>query len=293
MADEKTKYTHITARCSQLMKALCYVTLEQTEDTLSTTYWRLREGKGLLNSEDKYNLAIISMQITQIRRYMSSPVPLNANQHRLLNRMRDELIARMESYRDWLAIGSKPVYLTDIANHDFNVYTLEMAVGLYDPNIVEADIETQKKFWKNIDMDKFLSCDFTAYCKASHCLENMSKPQALDILERDYKLRMLPTDKTWQIRTDMEHRSSIGANINQTMYWLYKVPAKSQAHVGMIISNDQVLDDFTKWKAKAKAQYKEKKRIEDDVLGTIEAFINAIQVPTVVKELKPNEETLI
>ncbi len=61
----------------------------------------------------------------------------------------------------------------------------------------------------------------------------------------------------------------------------------------MIISNDQVLDDFTKWKAKAKAQYKEKKRIEDDVLGTIEAFINAIQVPTVVKELKPNEETLI
>lgn len=39
MANEKTKYTHNTARFSQLLKALTYVTLERCMgDTLSNAY---------------------------------------------------------------------------------------------------------------------------------------------------------------------------------------------------------------------------------------------------------------
>ena len=50
----QVKYTHITERCSSIIKAFASLRIEQqTGDTVSAAYWRLREGKGLLTPFDK------------------------------------------------------------------------------------------------------------------------------------------------------------------------------------------------------------------------------------------------
>lgn len=289
MANKQTKYTHITARCSQLLKALCYVTLERcTGDTLSTAYWRLREGKGLLSYKDKQTLEALSEQITLIRRYCHNPSRLSNEEHQQLTDMRDELLARMESYRDWLYLGSKPAYLTNMTHHDYSDITLELSLSRINPEIIKATLEDQKKFWRSLEFSSLLECDQHIWHDTKGVLENNPKHKALDRIYDDLQLQMLPTDKVWQIRTDMEHRSSARARINSTMYWMVDVPSKSEGHEAILEQNKILIENFIQWVIATKEQVSNKVRITDDVLGIMESFINSIRIP----EFAQGEEDL-
>lgn len=280
MANEKTKYTHITARCSQLLKALTYVTLERcTGDTLSSAYWRLKEGKGLLTYKDKESLKRWSDQITLIRRFYASPVPLSKYEHERFYDIRDRLLTRMEAYRDWLALGSMPLYLTVAADHDYSEITLEMAVGELNPQIIDADPETQKEFWRSLDIEEFLRCDKCVHHKVATYLKNMYRSQALDKIGEEFNYHRLPTDKVWQIRTDMEHRSSVGAAINDIMYWMYDVHSKSIIDSIIMDNNKTMIDRFIQWKANTKKLLKEKRTVEGDILQILESFADSIKIP--------------
>lgn len=279
MANERTKYTHITARCSQLLKALTYVTLERcTGDTLSSAYWRLKEGKGLLTYKDKESLKVWSDQITQVRRFYASPVPLSKYEHDRFYDLRDNLLTRMEAYRDWLASGSNPAYLTDTADHEYSDITLEMTVGELNAQIINADLESQKDFWRSLDIKELLRCDNYIFHKVASYLEHMSKSQALDKIGEEFNYHRLLTDKVWQIRTDLEHRSSVGAAINDIMYWMYDVPSKSIGNSVILEHNKTVIDRFIQWKVNTKKLFKEKRLIEDDILQILENFADDIRI---------------
>ena len=281
MINEKNKYTHIIESCSQFLKAYNYVVLERyTGDTLSGAYWRLRDGKGLVTYQDRRSLVAISKQITRIRRFCSSPVPLTEIEYNYVRDIRESLLEKMEGYRDWLAKGSVPEYLTDLADHEHSRITLELAVGSMAWSCVVSDIEKQKEYWRSVEVDKIIDFDRTIYKKVRSILETVrNNREALDKIAEKYNLTMLPKDKVWQIRADIENRSSKNACINDTMNWICGVRSKSDGHEGILEENDQIIDDFIRWKLMIKEKYKTKQMINDDPAKRIKDFVKEIKVP--------------
>lgn len=295
MANENTKYTHRIEKCCQLLKALCYVTLERyTGDTLSCAYWRLREGKGLLTYEDKRMLDVWSKQITKVRRYCSSPVALPISKHKEMSSKRNELLDRMETYRDWLSYGSKPLYLTDLTHHDYSAITLEMAVSHLFPEISQADVDTQKEFWQSHHFKEILEYDDKIFNRLSPIFENSdSIADAILTIMDNTDLRTLPYDKVWQIRTDMERRSSINARINSIMNWMFMVLDRcTSEHKKIIENNERIIDEFISWKMKTKESLKAKETIKDNCYEIISELISKIQVPEPPKQADTETTTL-
>lgn len=88
--ERKNKYTHLIERVAGLPKALVADLLKrQTGLPLAQNYWRLREGKGLLNIFDQTSLDMWSKLISDIRRFTGSPVALP-------NRFMDDIRAECE-----------------------------------------------------------------------------------------------------------------------------------------------------------------------------------------------------
>jgi len=284
MANETTKYTHRIEKCCQLLKALCYVTLEKyTGDTLSCAYWRLREGKGLLTYEDKSMLDIWSKQITKVRRYCSSPKGLPLKEYEILKKKRNDLLEKMEKYRDWLAVGSKPIYLTDQTHHDDSNITLDITVTHLYPDIVCADIETQKEFWRSRPFDKILIEDEKIYKKLNPVFKSsQTLADAIDIIYEKTNYNFLPYNKVWQIRTDMERRSSKDAFINSTMNWMRMILHRCKhGHTQIILENERIINDFVEWKMKAKERINAKEKVNDDFFRIILNTLDKIQVPDI------------
>lgn len=286
MINEKIKYTHIIESCSQLLKAYNYVILEKfTGDTLSSAYWRLREGNGLVTYQDRKILVATSKQITKIRRFFSSPIALDENSYKEVRNMRENLLERLESYRDWLAQGSAPVYLTQQADHEYNEYTLEMAVRRIGSEVIIADIEKQKKFWRSVDINKIIACDRIIYEKVRKEFESAkNRSDALMKIAEKYWYKVLPKDKVWQIRTDIERRSSKTANINLTMNWICDVPTKSEGHDSVLEENEKTIAEFIEWKTKIKEQKKKGVHILDDCVSVVRNYIGKIIVPEYSQE---------
>lgn len=131
--ERKNKYTHLIERVAGLPKALAADLLKrQTGLPLAQNYWRLREGKGLLNIFDQTSLDMWSKLISDIRRFTGSPVALP---NRIMNDIRaerEQLLNRMEQYRTWLSLGASPVYHYDCYQHGGCVYrrqALELALS--------------------------------------------------------------------------------------------------------------------------------------------------------------------
>lgn len=286
MISEKNKYTHIIEGCSQLLKAYNYVILEKcTGDTLSSAYWRLREGNGLVTYQDRKVLVSISRQITMIRRFFSSPLALNENSYKEVKNMREELLERLECYRDWIAKGSAPVYLTELADHEYNEYTLEMAVRTIGSDVIRADIEKQKNFWRSADINMILACDRIIYEKVKNEFDSAkNRSDALMKIAEIYWYEVLPKDKVWQIRTDIERRSSRTANINMTMNWICDVPIKSEGHDRVLEENEKTIAEFIAWKTKIKEQKKKGMYIQDDCVSVVRSYIERIIVPEYPQE---------
>lgn len=288
MISEKNKYTHIIEGCSQLLKAYNYVVLEKcTGDTLSSAYWRLREGNGLVTYQDRKVLVELSKQITMIRRFLSSPLALNEREYYEVRNMREELLERMENYRDWLSKGSDPVYLTDLADHEYNEYTLEMAVRRIGSEVIIADIEKQKKFWRSVDINKIIACDRIICEKVKKEFDSAkNRSNALMKIAEKYGYEVLPKDKVWQIRADIERRSSKTANINLTMNWICDVPNKSEGHDRVLEENEKTIAEFIVWKTNIKEQKKKGMYIQDDCVSVVRSYIERIIVPEYQQEEK-------
>lgn len=284
MANENTKYTHRIEKCCQLLKALCYVTLERyTGDTLSCAYWRLREGKGLLTYEDKRKLDVWSKQITKVRRYCSSPKSLPFNEHETLKEKRKDLLERMEKYRDWLSLGSKPIYITDQTHHDYSDITLDITLTSLFPDIVNANIETQKEFWRSHPFNEILAHDEKIYEMLEPVFKSsISMSDAIDRINSEMIFDFLPYNKVWQIRTDMERRSSKEAYINLTMNWMRMILDRCRLdHTQIINENEHIINEFIEWKMKTKERIKAKEEINDNVYDIILNILNQIRVPDI------------
>ena len=158
---------------------------------------------------------------------------------------------------------------------DYKTNTFEK----YDILIQEDKIE---KIEKNIneEVDKIIDFDRTIYKKVRSILETVrNNREALDKIAEKYNLTMLPKDKVWQIRADIENRSSKNACINDTMNWICGVRSKSDGHEGILEENDQIIDDFIRWKLMIKEKYKTKQMINDDPAKRIKDFVKEIKVP--------------
>lgn len=131
--ERKNKYTHLIERVAGLPKALAADLLKrQTGLPLAQNYWRLREGKGLLNIFDQTSLDMWSKLISDIRRFTGSPVALPNRIMDDIRAEREQLLNRMEQYRTWLSQGASPVYHYDCYQHGGCVYvTRNFAASLF------------------------------------------------------------------------------------------------------------------------------------------------------------------
>ena len=129
----RTRCSILTLTGVGLPKALAADLLKrQTGLPLAQNYWRLREGKGLLNIFDQTSLDMWSKLISDIRRFTGSPVALPNRFMDDIRAEREQLLKRMEQYRTWLSQGTSPVYHYDCYQHGGCVYrrqALELALS--------------------------------------------------------------------------------------------------------------------------------------------------------------------
>lgn len=301
MANESTKYTHRIEKCSQLLKALTYVTLERdTGDTLSRAYWRIKEGKGLLNYDDKKFLDAWSSLITKVRRFCSSPLPLTPEQFETIKEEREYALEQMEAFRDWISLGSKPKYLYECTDYDHSSIVLEFALNKLYPDIIKADIEDQKQFWREMDLDHFICEGRKIYEELKPLFAKAEENDKFDFFAEAFNIfgyETLPYDKVWQIRTDMDHRSSIGAAINSTMNWMVHVPTKldevDRYEWLALKSCEKYVNNIIEWKKNIKER-KAKKEVftqedSDWAYNLLLGSISALEIPSIPKEEEKKE----
>lgn len=304
MANESTKYTHRIEKSSQLLKALTYVTLERyTGDTLSRAYWRIKEGKGLLRYDDKKFLDAWSSLITKVRRFCSSPLPLSTDQFESIKEERDYALEQMEAWRDWISLGCYPIYLYEYANYDginefsHSIISLQFAINALYPDIVNADIEDQKQFWREIDMDHLVCEGRKVYEKLKPLFEKADLEKDFDFFAEAFELygyKTLPYDKVWQIRTDMDHRSSKDAGINSTLNWMVYLPTKldqDDSYEWRALEYcESIMNDLIEWKKEIKER-KNKGEVftqedKDDAYNRLWNAIQNFQIPSSPRKRK-------
>lgn len=289
----QTKYTHITERVSSIIKAFASLQIEQqTSDTVSAAYWRLREGKGLLTPFDRESLDQWCQIITDVRKYAASPYPLEDKLRQQLKDRRESLIEKMEEYRDWIAFGSIPTYMYENCTHpNITKITLEYCLsgmlvrksGMF-PNEIPA--EELKGWLKEIDIQEliYLSNDYAT--KFPNLADYQLRYYISEFKGWPAGFKELQADKAWQIRTDMEHRSSVGAKINERLAWIHEVETKTTEHREVITQCMVAMLQFKIWKEKQRAAIKmakgngEKPHYnEQDVFMKVSELLNKIEVP--------------
>ena len=301
----QVKYTHITERCSSIIKAFASLRIEQqTGDTVSAAYWRLREGKGLLTPFDKETLDFWCQFITDVRKYAASPYSIDDKLRLKLKEKREAILDKMEEYRDWLAFGSLPTYMyEDSTCPEVLSVTLEYCLSgmLYcltglGANAIPA--EELKGWLMEIRIPELimLSKDYADKFPA-----NMVAYQLREII-RDYDqwprgFAELETDKTWQIRTDMEHRSSVGAQINKRLAWINEVKTKTAEHRDQIIQSMGNMARFKLWKTKqralirhAKEEHRKVNFNEQEVYNIVNDLLDSIFIPPFTPIENPTED---
>lgn len=293
------KSKHLISTCNSLIKAFTFDTLYRfTGDTASTAYWRIRNGKGLLTFADKESLNTWNGMITKVRRFMTSPLPLEGDYHGLLVHKREQVLERMEAYRDWLEYGSDPVYLTSLSSYpDYASYSLEMAMnillsdmGLPQEDLFALDKETLNERLRDLmtvlDVTRLLEYDRLISSEIHKMvMDGDDVRQAVRILMGNGR-KLLPLDQIWHIRTDIEHRSSRGANINGTLDWIYHVEDKSTDHKKIYLTDNFIIDSYKAWKVMKKETFmlekKNKRGLKVDsplLLEEILAYLNKIIIP--------------
>lgn len=291
---KNTKYTHITERCSSILRDFASSRIEQqTGQPVSRAYWRLRDGLGLLTISDSETLGMWCDLITHVRKYTGSPVSLYSNFRDKLKDKRDALIDKMEEYRSWLTFGSMPTYFYDnFENTAVAKILLEYALsgilcGKSGMSAYEIPAEELKGWLDKIDTNDLIGIARHFYPQFNI---NLAEYQLREYIKTNGAwntgFHELEADKAWQIRTDMEHRSSIGAKINERLLWFDRIKDKSTDHKDSIMQNLATIKVHRIWKEKEKQRLKISKETNsaykgdpEDAFNRITDVLNGIVIP--------------
>lgn len=344
--ERKNKYTHLIERVAGLPKALAADLLKrQTGLPLAQNYWRLREGKGLLNIFDQTSLDMWSKLISDIRRFTGSPVALPNRIMDDIRAEREQLLNRMEQYRTWLSQGASPVYHYDCYQHGGCVYrrqSLELALSFWlkdrgmdltespdsclwtmsasdreawrqrPRSLVDRILREQLIAWQEVYQEASQICaeiqrviDRTEQsrrrCEAVLQDERSSeteKTEAVRILDEVNRVNPLIDsgvmdkrnyfyiDEIWQIRTNMDNRSSIDAAINALLLWVSDIPSLTAEHRLIYRQNQDKVNAYKEWKSLMREQFSTSKKKHGsydaaEIAEKIRTTINSIVVPEV------------
>lgn len=276
------KYTHLIERCSGFLKTGVAWKLKEHGYTFSEVYWRLREGKGLLSSYDQESLKMWSNLITSVRRDTGALKTLSSEDQTKLKEKRNKLLDKMESYRNKLENGSMPEYIYKDTHPSIIEHILINTIG--DPK--DMDVSQQLKIWKEIDIEKIK-------LEAKFCMkkyqEYIDEYESSSIEKR--KTMLIPEewishnfkdtflkDKIWQIRTGHDNRSSIKANINKKLYFIWDIPkVTNNMHREIYVKNKFMLESYKNLKNEAKTS---NTKIEyENMVSTINYVLNSIEIP--------------
>lgn len=277
------KYTHITGKCSKFLKAGAAVRLKRHNYTLSAAYWRLRDGKGLISAYDQKTLDLCFKLITQIRRYLGSPVPLSDEYYNSLFTRKKTVIDAMEKYRTKLEFGAKPEYLND---KHYTVAVNRVLFRMVDNRQYEMTVDEMVNFW-----EKFPQKEFNQEVKVAHKIfeeeldayEKLTDEQKRNIRTPGF-MEVFACDGVWQIRTDFDKRSSIGAKINERLEYIWNIPnLTDDKHQSFFINSLQLVEDWKVLKSEIRRKIKNREPIYEDVHSIMLDMLDKLVPPELKK----------
>ena len=273
------KYTHLIERCSSFLRTGVAWRLKQHGYSFSQAYWRLREGKGLLSSYDQESMKQWSSLITCVRRFTGPLKKLIPADQRELNVKREELLAKMEEYRDRLEAGSNPLYLYDRTYPVIFEHVLSGIIG----NVRELDSVQQQEIWESLDVDmvknEALLCmkEVEEYMKVYAQAEDKNGMLTPDEWIKNKFCGKFVKDKVWQIRTGHDERSSVNAGISQRLNFIWDIPTLTyHEHRNIYQKNQAVLDAYQEWK-------EHHRHLDVDyivMLEKVNCVLNSLEIPS-------------
>lgn len=278
------KYTHITGKCSKFLKAGAAVRLKRHNYTLSAAYWRLRDGKGLISAFDQKTLELCFKLITQIRRYLGSPVPLSDEYYNSLFTRKKTVIDALEKYRTKLEFGAKPEYLND---KHYTVAVNRVLFRVVGNRQYKMTMDEMVNFW-----EKFPQKEFNQEVKVAHKIfeEELDAYEKLnDEQKRNIRtpglMEVFAFDGVWQIRTDFDKRSSIGAKINERLEYIWNIPnLTDDKHQSFFINSLQLVEDWKVLKSEIRRKIKNKEPIYEDVHSIMLDMLDKLVPPELKKK---------
>lgn len=344
--ERRNKYTHLIERVAGLPKALSADVLKrQTGLPLAQNYWRLRDGKGLLNIFDQTSLDMWSKLISDVRRFTGSPVALPNRLMDDIRTDREQLLNRMEQYRTWLARGSSPLYHYDCYRNGGCLYrkqALELALSSWlkdrgidltespdsclwtmsasdreawrqrPRSLVDRILKEQLIVWPEVYHEASQICDeiqrvierngqIRKRCEAVLLDERSAeaeKAEAARVLDEVSRVNPLGDsgvmdrrcffyiDEIWQIRTDMDNRSSIDAAINALLLWISDIPSLTAEHRHIYRQNQDKVNAYREWKSLMREQFSTSRKKHGsydaaEIAEKIRATIKSIMVPEI------------
>lgn len=334
--NKATKYTHITETCNVAIRALAKWRLKEVCNcTIAEGYWRIRLHTenpiepGLLSIYDQQTLDLWSNVIAKFRRNCGSPVSLSPLNYVELKNYRELVTDKMEQYRSMLGNGTSPIYIIDEYRELAGAAIIEK---FNEANLVPSDMDENslEEFLRKIDWravkeraiglipeyKRFLAWKEEAFKHAKTQKEIIAiklRDFIDDWLDKEEKGKLEWDSHTvkgsskklkyavWQIRTDLEHRSSKNAHINDYLCYFWNVQSWSTEADQLLMQRDlQRIEQFATWKKQMKEEDaafkkktgKHKKYNAADIIGVIDGFYNSIEIPVHPLQLKRRDDEL-
>lgn len=278
------KYTHITGQCNKFLKTGAAVRLKRHNYTLSAAYWRLRGGKGLISAYDQKTLDFCFKLITQIRRYLGSPVLLSDEYYKGLFAKKKSVIDTLEIYRTKLESGAKPEYLN---GKYYTVAVNRVLFRMVNNRQYEMTVDEMVNLWK-----KFPQKEFNQEVKVANKIfeeeleefNRLTQEQNKKALPPGFKDIFYP-DCVWQIRTDFDNRCSIGAKINERLEYIWNIPnLTDDIHQSFFINSLQLVEDWKILKSEIRRKIKNKEPIYEDVHSIMLDMLDKLVPPELEKK---------
>ena len=274
--ERKKKYTHIIEKAVRFLKIGVSLRLKQHSYTMSDAYWRLRDGKGLISSYDQETFKICSDLITQIRRYMGSPVALHRQDYNRIKSSKEDIIDILEFFRKKIENGVKPQYIYDncefkTANFALRELLREKSIELTEQTLDEVIAD----FWENLDEERMFKIIADKDAEIVEALEKyaaLSEEEKIKCHGEPYDNVLFRFDSVWQIRTDYERKSSIEVNINKRLCFIWNIPVLTTdehrillGQMNYIVQNWKVEKEFFKKNKGDVSKYKVAETLSDAV----------------------------
>lgn len=279
--ERKKKYTHIIETTNGFLKAGVRCRLKLHGYSMSEAYWRLRQGKGLVSAYDKETFELWSNMITQLRRFMGSPIKLSPGEHIKLQKVKEEVLEKMEIYRSTIETGVVPVYLTTNYRGGAVRRVLMRNLGGYE-EFIKLNENDYDDFWNLMPTTGFfedLAEENDKLEKELIIYNELPEHVKRYVDEPGYETVFI-FDKFWQIRTNFEFRCSKGAEINKTLLYIWDIPSQTdESHRQICQENLDLIEIWKSFKLvvkKNKFNYK-----KEDVYQTIIATLSHLKTPNI------------